>query len=354
MLNEIHSHYHIEVSMGPWTALLRRAAAVLFLGVLALPGAAVAAGEPLVVYTARKYQLVDQLFQEYGREHGIEVKSVTDDGAPLIQRLTAEGPSSPADVFISVDAGDLWRANQAGLLQPVKSPALEAAIPAHLRDPEGHWFGLAVRARTIAYSTARVKPAELSTYAALGNARWKGRLCLRSGKAVYNQSLVAMFIHDMGEAATERMVRAWIANLAAEPFSNDTLMLKAIAAGQCDVGITNSYYLGRLQHEEKGFPVQIFWADQSGKGTHVNISGGGVTRHAKNRTEAIRFLEWLASPAIQQRFAAVNFEFPANAGVDPLPEVKAWGAFKPNEVNVGLIGKTQPAAVMLIDRAGWR
>ena len=335
-------------------ALVRHLPALAALAAIAIPGPAQAAGEPLVVYTARKYQLVEVLFQEYGKERGIEVKSVTDDGAPLIQRLTAEGVASPADLFISVDAGDLWRATQAGLLQPVRSPALEAAIPAHLRDPEGHWFGLAVRARTIAYSTARVKPAELSTYADLADPRWKGKLCLRSGKAVYNQSLVAMFINDIGEEATERLVRGWIANLAAEPFSNDTLMLKAIAAGQCDVGITNSYYLGRLQHEEKGFPVQIFWADQTGKGTHVNISGGGVAKNAKNRAEAVRFLEWLASPAIQQRFAAVNFEFPANAGVEPLPEVKAWGPFKPNEVNVGLIGKTQPAAVMLIDRAGWR
>jgi iron(III) transport system substrate-binding protein len=335
-------------------ALSRQAGTLLVVATLAFSGVAEAAGKSLVVYSARKYQLVEQLFQEYGRERGIEVKSVTDDGAPLIQRLMAEGAASPADVFITVDAGDLWRATEAGLLQPVRSSVLEAAIPAHLRDPDGHWYGLAVRARTIAYSTARVKPAELSTYAALGDARWKGRLCLRSGKAVYNQSLIAMFINDMGEQATERMVGAWIANLAAEPFSNDTLMLKAIAAGQCDVGITNSYYLGKLQHEQPDLPVQIFWADQAGEGTHVNISGGGVTKHAKNREEAVRFLEWLASPAIQQRFAAVNFEFPANAGVDPLPEVKAWGPFKPNEVNVGLIGKAQPAAVMLIDRAGWR
>ncbi len=335
-------------------AFLRRLPALAAVAAIALSGPAQAAGEPLVVYTARKYQLVDTLFLEYGKERGIEVKFVTDDGAPLIQRLTAEGAASPADLFITVDAGDLWRATQAGLLQPIRSPALEAAIPAHLRDPAGNWFGLAVRARTIAYSTERVKPAELSTYANLADPRWKGKLCLRSGKAVYNQSLVAMFINDMGEEATEKRVRGWIANLAAEPFSNDTLMLKAIAAGQCDVGITNSYSLGRLQHEQAGFPVQIFWADQAGKGTHVNISGGGVTKNAKNRDEAVRFLEWLASPAIQQRFAAVNFEFPANAGVDPLPEVKAWGAFKPNEVNVGLIGKTQPAAVMLIDRAGWR
>lgn len=335
-------------------ALAWRLPALAALAALVISMPALAAGEPLVVYTARKYQLVETLFQEYGRERGIEVKFVTDDGAPLIQRLTAEGAASPADLFITVDAGDLWRATQAGLLQPVRSAKLEAAIPPHLRDPEGHWFGLAVRARTLAYSTARVKPAELSTYAALAEPRWKGRLCLRSGKAVYNQSLVAMFINDMGEQATEAMVRGWIANLAADPFSNDTLMLKAIAAGQCDVGITNSYYLGKLQHEQPDLPVQLFWADQAGKGTHVNISGGGVTKHAKNREEAVRFLEWLASPAIQQRFAAVNFEFPANAGVEPLPEVKAWGPYKPNQVNVGLIGKTQPAAVMLIDRAGWR
>jgi len=335
-------------------AFLRRLPALAALAALVLSGVAQAAGEPLVVYTARKYQLVDTLFQEYGKERGIEVKFVTDDGAPLIQRLTAEGAASPADLFITVDAGDLWRATQAGLLQPTRSPALEAAIPAHLRDPDGNWFGLAVRARTIVYSTERVKPSELSTYADLADPRWKGKLCLRSGKGAYNQSLVAMFINDMGEEATEKMVRGWIANLAAEPFSNDTLMMKAIAAGQCDVGISNSYYLGKLQHEQANFPVQIFWADQAGKGTHVNISGGGVTKNAPNRAEAVRFLEWLASPAIQQRFAAVNFEFPANAGVEPLPEVRAWGTFKPNEVNVGLIGKTQPAAVMLIDRVGWR
>jgi iron(III) transport system substrate-binding protein len=340
--------------MAIWTFLARVLAPMLVLASLAQAGPAAAAGEPLVVYTARKYQLVDQLFQEYGRERGIEVKFVTDDGAPLIARLRAEGANSPADLLITVDAGDLWRATEAGLLQPTQSPMLEAAIPSHLRDPEGHWFGLAVRARTNAYSTGRVKPAELSTYAALADARWKGRLCLRSGKHAYNQSLVAMMIGDLGEAATERVVRGWIANLAAEPFSNDTLMLKAIAAGQCDVAITNSYYLGRLLHETPGFPVQIFWADQGGRGTHVNISGGGVTRYAKNRAEAIRFLEWLASPDIQRRFAAVNFEFPANAGVEPLPTVAAWGKFEPNQVNVGTIGRTQPAAVKLMDRAGWR
>ena len=318
-----------------------------------IAGPSLAADAPLVVYSARKYQLVEQLFAEYGQLRGIEVKFVTDDGAPLVQRLRAEGKNSPADVLMTVDAGDLWRATRAGLFSPIRSNALEASIPTHLRDPEGRWFGLAVRARTIAYSSARVQPAELSTYAALADPRWKGRLCLRSGKHVYNQSLVAMMIAGQGEREVERIVKGWVANLAAEPFSSDTLLLNAIAAGQCDVGIVNSYYLGKLRAEKSDFPVQLFWADQSGLGAHVNISGAGVTRHAKNRAEAVRFLEWLASPAIQARFAGANFEYPAALGVAPVPVVAAWGPFRQNLINVGRVGELQPQAVRLLDRAGW-
>jgi iron(III) transport system substrate-binding protein len=313
-----------------------------------------AEGKELVVYSARKYQLVEELFREYGKLRGIEVKFVTDDGAPLVARLKAEGRNSPADVLMTVDAGDLWRAQSAGLLQPVKSAALDAAIPAHLRDPQGHWYGLSIRARTIAYASQRVKPAEPSTYAALGDAKWKGRLCLRSGKHVYNQSLVAILIAEHGEAAAERIVRSWVANLATAPFSNDTLLLEAIAAGQCDVGIVNSYYLGRLQAERPGFPVALHWADQAGSGVHVNISGAGVTRFARNRAEAQRFLEWLATPAVQARFAGANFEFAANPAVAPPPVVAAWGPFKQNVINVGRAGELQPAAVRLMDRAGWK
>lgn len=336
------------------TALTRLLAPVLVLATLGLSGPARAAGEPLVVYSARKYQLVEQLFLEYGRERGIEVKSVTDDGAPLIQRLLAEGANSPADVFISVDAGDLWRAAEAGLLAPVKSQALEAAIPAHLRDPEGRWFGLAVRARTIAYSTGRVQPAELSTYAALGDAKWKGRLCLRSGKHVYNQSLVAMMIGDIGEEATERVVRSWVANLAAEPFSSDTLMLNAIAAGQCDVGVTNSYYLGRLQAEKPGFPVQIFWADQKGAGTHVNISGAGVTAHAKRRDKAVQLLEYLVSDAAQTMLAPLNVEYPIRPEIAPAPGLAALGTFKEEEIPLDALGRHQAEAARIFEEVGWR
>lgn len=339
--------------MSLWRLLGRRLAPVLLIAPLVLTAPAQAADQSLVVYSARKYQLVEQVFTEYGTLRGIDVKFVSDDGAPLIQRLIAEGRNSPADVLMTVDAGDLWRATAAGLLVPVHSKALESAIPAHLRDPKGRWFGLAVRARTIAYSTERVQPRELSTYAALGDARWKGRLCLRSGKHVYDQSLVALMIGEMGEEATEKLVRSWVKNLAAEPFSSDTLLLNAIAAGQCDVGIVNSYYLGRLQSEKPGFPVQIFWADQEAGGTHVNISGAGVTRHAKNRAEAIRFLEWLATPEVQARFTRANFEYAANPAVEPAPVVAAWGQFKHKLVNVGKVGELQPAAVRLMDRAGW-
>ena len=271
-----------------------------------------------------------------------------------MQKLRTEGRRSPADVLITVDAGDLWRAQSAGLLQTLRSESLEAAIPAHLRDPAGHWFGLAVRARTIVYSTERVRPEELSTYAALADPSWKGRLCLRSGKHVYNQSLVAVLIAELGESPTENVVRGWVGNLATAPFSNDTLLIKAIAAGQCDVGIVNSYYLGRLQSEQPDLPVGIFWADQQGAGVHVNISGAGITRHAPNAAEAARFLEWLATPDIQARFAGANFEYPANPAVPAVPVVAAWGEFRQNVVNVGKAGELQPAAVRLMDRAAWK
>jgi len=312
------------------------------------------AADGLVVYSARKYQLVEELFAEYGRERNIEVRFVTDDGAPLVQRLRAEGPRSPADVLMTVDAGDLWRAKDAGLLRAVRSDILAANIPAHLRDPDGYWVGLSVRARTIAYATGRVEPDELSTYRDLADPRWKGRLCLRSGKHVYNQSLVAVLIAAYGELETEKIVAGWVDNLATAPFSSDTLLLEAIAAGQCDVGIVNSYYLGRLQSERPDFPVALHWADQDGAGVHVNISGAGVTRHARNPDEALRFLEWLATPAVQARFAGANFEFPANPDVEPEPVVAAWGSFRQNDLNVGKAGELQPAAVRLMDRAGWR
>jgi iron(III) transport system substrate-binding protein len=255
---------------------------------------------------------------------------------------------------MTVDAGELWNAAERGLLRPVSSATLVKNVPAHLRDPGNRWFGLSMRARTIAYSPERVEPAQLSSYEALAGPAWKGRLCLRTSKKVYNQSLVATMIASLGEEKTEQVVRGWVANLATDVFANDTQLLEAIAAGQCDVGIVNTYYFGRIVKERADFPLKLFWANQGAGGTHVNISGAGVTSHSRQSAAATRFLEWLSAGPAQAHFAAANMEFPVNpaATVDPL--VQSWGKFEPSLVNVAEAGRLQPAAVRLMDRAGYR
>jgi iron(III) transport system substrate-binding protein len=329
-----------------------RVLAFAFLGSGFLPAAV--AAETLVVYSARNEQLIKPVFDAYTRETGVEVKFTTGEAAVLTERLAAEGRNSPADILMTVDAGELWNAAERGLLQPVKSAVLEKNVPAHLRDPDDRWFGLSLRARTIFYSPKRVDPATLSTYEALAAPAWKGRLCLRTSKKVYNQSLVAMLISAQGEATTERIVRGWVANLATDVFANDTQLLEAIAAGQCDVGIANTYYYGRIVKERPDFPVKLFWANQGAGGVHVNISGAGVAKHSRRTAAATRFLEWLSGSAAQAHFAGVNMEFPVNpaATVDPL--VRAWGSFEPSLINVAEAGRLQPAAVRLMDRAGYR
>jgi iron(III) transport system substrate-binding protein len=329
-----------------------RVLAIACLGSGFLPAAV--AAETLVVYSARNEQLIKPVFDAYTRETGVEVKFTTGEAAVLTERLAAEGRNSPADILMTVDAGELWNAAERGLLQPVKSAVLEKNVPAHLRDPDDRWFGLSLRARTIFYSPKRVDPATLSTYEALAAPAWKGRLCLRTSKKVYNQSLVAMLISAQGEATTERIVRGWVANLATDVFANDTQLLEAIAAGQCDVGIANTYYYGRIVKERPDFPVKLFWANQGAGGVHVNISGAGVAKHSRRTAAATRFLEWLSGSAAQAHFAGVNMEFPVNpaATVDPL--VRAWGSFEPSLINVAEAGRLQPAAVRLMDRAGYR
>jgi iron(III) transport system substrate-binding protein len=312
------------------------------------------AADPLVVYSERREPLIQPILERYTRETGIEVRWHTDAAPVLIERMAAEGKRTPADLFMAVDAGNLWLAAERGLLAPLRSEALEAAVPAHLRDPEGRWFGLSQRARTIVHSTQRVKPADLSTYAALAGPEWKGRLCLRSSQKVYNQSLTAMLIARDGEAATEAVVRGWVANLAAPPFADDTLLAQAIAAGRCDVGIINTYYLGRLLKDDPAFPVTVFWADQAAAGAHVNISGAGVAAHSDQPEAARKLLEWLASAEVQAQFAGLNFEFPVRAGVALDPVVAAWGEFRADPVNVAEAGRLQAEAVRLMDRAGWK
>jgi len=308
----------------------------------------------LVVYSARNEQLIKPIFDRYTAETGEKIRFVTDDAGPLIERLNAEGANSQADILMTVDAGELWHAADLGLMQPVNSEVLNANIPESLRDPQGRWFGFSVRARTIVYSTERVKPEELSDYAALGSERWNGKLCLRTSKKVYNQSLVAMLIAEYGEPKTEEIVRGWVANLAAEPFSNDTLLMEAIAAGQCDVGLVNTYYFGRLLRDKPDMPLKLFWADQAGQGVHVNISGAGITAHAPRSEQAKKFLEWLSQPDAQSMFAGANLEYPASPSIEPDPIVNAWGDFNRSPMNVAQAGELQATAVKLMDRVSYR
>lgn len=313
-----------------------------------------AMAEDVVVYSARAEQLVKPIIEAYKKESGVNVKLVSDKEGPLMERLRAEGRNSPADLLLTVDAGNLWQAANSGLLKPVKSPLLDANIPSYLRDPKNEWYGLSIRARTIFYNTQKVKPGQLSSYADLADPKWKGKLCLRTSKKVYNQSLVAMMLAEMGPVKTEKVVKGWVSNLATSEFPDDTKMLEAIAAGQCEVGIANTYYYGRLMEKSPKLPIGIFWADQAGKGTHVNVSGAGVVKYAKNEKGAVKFLEWLSSEKAQNMFADVNMEFPVNPKVKPDARVAAWGDFKHNYINVSNAGQRQAEAVKLMDRVGYK
>lgn len=317
-----------------------------------------ALAEEVVVYSARNEQLIKPLFDAYTRETGVEIKFITDKEGPLMARLKAEGKNTPADVLLTVDAGNLWQASEEGLLRPIQSKALQANVPAHLRDPDNEWFGLSVRARTLVYNTSKVRPSDLSTYEDLANPKWKGRLCLRTSKKVYNQSLVAMMINEYGEAKTEDIVRGWVANLATSPLPDDTKAMEAVAAGQCDVTLVNTYYYGRLMEKHPNLPLGIFWPNQNLKsksaGVHVNVSGAGVTRHAKNPAGAQKLIEWLSSDKAQNLFADVNMEYPVNPKNAPDKVVAGWGGFKQNLINVKEAGRLQVQAVKLMDRAGYK
>ncbi|HRQ66039.1 MAG TPA: extracellular solute-binding protein [Xanthomonadaceae bacterium] len=321
------------------------------LSVLLLAGCQRADDGALVVYSERREPLIEPIFARYRAETGVEVRFITDQAPVLIERLAAEGERTRADLFLAVDAGNLWLAAERGLLASIESAPLQAAIPAHLRDPDGRWFALSLRARTIIYARDRIEATELVGYEDLADARWKGRLCLRSSKKVYNQSLTAMLLARLGETETERILRGWVANLAAPPFADDTLLVQAVAAGQCDVGIVNTYYLGRLQARGEALQVWPYWPDETG--VHVNISGAGVTAHAPHREAAVRFLEWLATPAVQADFASINQEYPATPGIALHPVVAAWGPFRHDPINVVEAGRRQVEAVMLMDRVGW-
>lgn len=328
----------------------------LVITALVMATAAPAFANEIVVYSARADELLKPIAAAYQQKTGTKVTVVSDKAGPLMERLKAEGKNTQADVLITVDGGNLWQATRAGVLRPINSSVLKSNIPSHLRDPKNHWFGLSVRARTIFYNPNKVNPSELSTYADLADPKWKGRLCLRTSNNVYNQSLVATMIANHGQAATDRVVKGWVANLATAPFANDTALLEAINAGRCDVGIANTYYYGRLLNSKPQVAnnVKVFFANQAGKGTHVNVSGAGVVKHSDNPAEAQKFIEWLSSNEAQRLYADRNFEYPANIRVAPTPAVARWGKFKQDFINVSVAGQNQQKAIMLMKRTGYK
>jgi iron(III) transport system substrate-binding protein len=333
----------------------------LALVALAVAGAASAQEKVVNVYSGRHYQTDEALYAGFTKATGITVNRIEASEDAIIERIRNEGARSPADVMITVDAGRLWRAEQLGLFQPVKSASLEARIPESLREPGGHWFGFSTRARAIAYNKARVRPGEISTYEELADPKWKGRVCMRSSTNIYNLSLMGALIDHLGEAKAEAWAKNVRANLAQEPKGGDTDQLKAVAAGQCDVTVSNQYYYARLARSEKPDEKQvaerlgIVLPNQATWGTHVNISGAGVLKNAPHREAAIRFLEYLASDEAQRYFADGNNEWPVVRGVKvENPVLNALGDFKRDRLNVAVLGKNQLSSQKIYDRVAWK
>ena len=298
--------------------------------------------DELVLYSARSHYGEEEPFERFAADTGTDLTLRAGSASELYERLSSEGGNTPADVLITVDAANLWRAKEEGLLEPVSSAALNEGVPKDLRDPDGAWYGLTLRARTIMRSAERVRPDEVTTYEGLGDPRWKGRLCLRSGTSEYNVSFVADRLAKDGRAETERMLRRWMAN---EPdiLGSDTDVLEAIADGDCDVGLTNHYYLEREREEDPDFPVEAVWADQAGRGTHVNLSGLGVVRGSDNKEEATELIEFLVAPAQQRVFQQNNHEF----------QVAECCEFKRDPIDVAAAGARLDEAITLMDEVGW-
>ncbi len=324
-------------------------------------GGPLMAAEQVNLYSARKESLIKPLLERFTAETGIEVNLVTGKAAALQKRLEVEGRNTPADLLLTSDAGRLYLAKRAGLFQAVESKVLVQAIPAHLRDGENQWFGLSKRARIIVHSKRRVKPGELSRYEDLTDSRWKGRICIRSSGNIYNQSLLASMVAHFGEPAAERWAAGVVANLARPPRGNDRAQIKAVALGECDVAVVNSYYLGKMQNArdpaERAAAAQVvpLFPNQADRGTHVNISGAGVIRHARNRENAVKLLEFLVSDEAQRWYAASNHEYPVKSGIPVSETVAAWGyPFKEDGLDMGELGRHNVAAVKIFDRVGWR
>ena len=328
--------------------------------ILALAAAAPAAAAEVNLYSSRHYQTDEALYSHFTKETGIKVNRIEGKADALIERIKAEGANSPADILITVDVARLWRAEQAGLFQPIRSEALESRVPANLRHPDGLWFGFSTRARLIYYAKDRVDAAAISRYEDLADPKFADQVCIRSSSNVYNQSLLSSIIAAEGEAAGEAWAKGVVANFARDPVGGDTDQIKAVAAGACDLAVGNSYYFVRLRSSskaaDKAVVAKIGWIfpNQADRGTHINVSGAGMLKHAPNKEAAQRFLEYLTSDTAQRYFADGNNEYPVVQGVAANAAVNALGNFKADSLNVSRLGENQSAAQMVFDRAGWK
>lgn len=341
-----------------------RRAALAGIAATALAGAAPrrarAQERVLNLYSSRHYNTDQALYDDFARQTGIRINRIEAEADALIERMRAEGANSPADVFVSVDAGRIERARAAGLLQPVSSTVLERAVPAHLRDPQGHWFGFSKRARIVVHSRERGTPAEAARYEDLAAPALKGRLAIRSSTAVYNQSLTGSMIAALGEERAEAWCRGVVANLARPPRGGDSDQVRAVAAGEADYGVCNSYYLANMLASRNeadraaARKVAAIFPNQGDRGTHVNVSGGGVAAHARNRDAAILFLEYLVGAKAQSYFADGNHEYPVVEGVAPAAVLAELGAFREDRLDARVYAASNARALQMMDRAGWK
>jgi iron(III) transport system substrate-binding protein len=328
-------------------------------GATALPLRRARADGEVNIYSARHYPADEQLFARFTEETGIAVNQIKGTGSELMERIKLEGEQSPCDLFITVDAGNLWRAQDQGIYQPVSSAELEQHIPANLREPTGLWFSFAKRARVFVYDTTKVKAEELSTYEDLASEKWRKRILIRSSNNIYNQSLVASMIHNDGKEKAQAWCNGIVANMARDPKGGDIDQIKALVAGEGDIAVSNTYYFARMLSgdddalKQKLASCKIFFPNQGTRGTHVNVSGAGVAKYAPNKDNAIKFLEFMISPEAQAIFAGANFEYPVRDGAEQAAVIASWGDFKEDEINVVELGRNNAEAVMLMDRAGW-
>ena len=326
----------------------------IILSIFILVSCSYQANDELTIYTSRQPQLLEPIIEDFFQDTGIKVNLLSGNAQELMERIDIEGEDSPADIFMTVDAGVLWQATERKIFSETNSDILKKNIPEYLRDPSNQWFGFSKRARTIVYSSDKFSDNDFSSYEALSDPKWAGKLCLRTSKKVYNRSLMASMIDAYGYDEAKAVVLGWVSNLATEVFSNDTNALKAVSSGQCGVTIVNTYYLARLLDNPKYDNLSLFWANQGDRGVHVNISGAGVVKTSKNKANAVKLLEYLSSMKAQDFYASANKEYPVLASADIDDSIEGWGEFSEDNINVSKLGSLQKEAVFLAQEAGYK